>query len=132
MHNVHCCITYNSQGVEECLVSINTRIKKISVGVCRYICVSVCVCVCVCVCTRTCVLNCVWLFAIPWTVAHQTPLSMEFSRQEYQSGLPFPTPGDLPDPGIEPTFPTSAALAGRFFTTVPPGKCIYICVYVYI
>ena len=44
MHNVYCCITYNSQGVEECLVSINTRIKKISVGVCRYICVSVCVC----------------------------------------------------------------------------------------
>ena len=40
---------------------------------------------------------------IPWTVAHQDPLSMEFSRQEYWSGLPFPTPGDLPDPGTEPT-----------------------------
>jgi len=44
---------------------------------------------------------------------------MEFSRQEYWSGLPFPTPGDLPDPGIEPTSP---ALAGGFFTTKPPGN----------
>jgi len=41
---------------------------------------------------------------IPWTVAHQAPLSMEFSRQEYWSGLPFPSPGDLPNPGIEPRF----------------------------
>ena len=49
----------------------------------------------------------------PWTVAHQAPLSMEFSRQEYWSGLWFPTPGDLPDPGIKPT---SSALAGWFFT----------------
>ena len=52
-------------------------------------------------------------------VVHQTPLSMEFSRQEYWSGLPFPTPGDLPDPGIEPASPV---LAGRFFTAEPPGK----------
>ena len=50
----------------------------------------------------------------PWTVAHQVPLSMGFSRQEYWSGLPSPPPGDLPDPGIEPASPT---LAGRFFTT---------------
>ena len=42
---------------------------------------------------------------MPWTVAHQGPLSMEFSRQEYWSGLPFPSPGDLPDPGIEPRSP---------------------------
>ena len=42
----------------------------------------------------------VWLFATPWTVAYQAPLSMEFSRQEYWSGLPFPSPGDLPNPGI--------------------------------
>ena len=55
-------------------------------------------------------------------VAHQTPLSMKFSRQEYCSGLPFPTPGDLPDPGIKPTSLVSPALAGRFFTTVPPGR----------
>ena len=47
-------------------------------------------------------LSCVQLFIILWTVAHQAPLSMEFSRQEYWSGLLFPTPGDLPDPGIEP------------------------------
>ena len=46
-----------------------------------------------------------WLFASPWTVAHQAPPSMEFSRQEYWSGLPFPSPGDLPDPGIEPGSP---------------------------
>ena len=57
-----------------------------------------------------------------WTVALQAPLSMEFSRQEYWSGLPFPPPGDLPDPGIKPTSLTSPSLAGRFFTTQPPGK----------
>ena len=45
------------------------------------------------------------LFAIPWTVAHQAPLSMGFSRQKYWSGLPFPSPGGLPDPGIEPRSP---------------------------
>ena len=56
---------------------------------------------------------------IPWTVALQAPLSMEFSRQEYWSELPFPSPGDLSDPEIEPESP---ALAGRFFTTEPPGK----------
>ena len=47
--------------------------------------------------------NCVRLFVTPWSVAHQAPLSMGFSRQEYWSGLPFPSPGDLPDPGIEPS-----------------------------
>ena len=66
-----------------------------------------------------CVLSCVWLFATPWTVAHQAPLSMGFSRQEYWSGVPFPFPGDLPNPGIEPPSP---ALTGRFFTTEPSGK----------
>ena len=54
----------------------------------------------------------VWLFATPWTVAHQAPLSMGFSRQEYRSGLPFPSPGDLPDPGIEPK---STCVVGRRF-----------------
>ena len=58
----------------------------------------------------------------PWTVAHQAPLSMEFSRQENWSGLTFPSPGYLPDPGIKPKSSTSPALAGRFFTTEPPGK----------
>ena len=51
------------------------------------------------------------LFATPWTVAHQAPPSMEFSRQEYWSGLPFPSPGDLPDPGIEPGSPALQAEA---------------------
>ena len=50
-------------------------------------------------------LSCVWLFATPWTVAYWAPPSMEFSRQVYWSGLPFPSPGDLPDPGIEPRSP---------------------------
>ena len=57
-------------------------------------------------------------FVTPWTIARQAPLSMEFSW----SGLPFPPPGDLPDPGIEPTSLVSPALRGRFFTTAPPGK----------
>ena len=52
-----------------------------------------------------------------WTVACSAPLSMRFPRQEYWSGLPFPSPGDLPDPGIEPTSLVSPALAGVFFTT---------------
>ena len=60
-------------------------------------------------------------FAFPWTAAHQVPLSMGFSRQEYWSGLPFPPPGDLPHPGIEPMSLVSLALAGGFFTTVPQG-----------
>ena len=57
-----------------------------------------------------------------WTVAHQAHLSMEFSRQEYWSRLPFPPPGDLPDPGIEPASLASPALVGGCFTTVAPGK----------
>ena len=61
----------------------------------------------------------IWLFATPWTVAHQAPLSMGFSRQEYWSGLPFPSPGYLPDPGIEPRSPTLEADA---LTSEPPGK----------
>ena len=60
--------------------------------------------------------------ATPWTIAHQAPLSMAFSRQEYWSGLPFPTPWDLSNPRIEPMFPASLALAGRFFTTEPFRK----------
>ena len=57
------------------------------------------------------------LFATPWTVAHQAPLSMGLSRQEYWSGLPFPSLGDLPHPGIEPVSLASLALTGGFFTT---------------
>ena len=58
-------------------------------------------------------------FVSPWTVAHQAPLSMGIPRQEYWSGLPFPSPRDLPDPGIEPMSP---ALAGKYFIPEPPGK----------
>ena len=74
----------------------------------------------VCVCVHMCMLSCfshVQLFATPWTVAHQAPLSMVFPRQEYWSGLPFPSPGDLPNPWIKPASLKSPALAGRFFTT---------------
>ena len=62
------------------------------------------------------------LFATPWTVANQAPLSMEFSRQEYWSGLLFPSPGDFTNPGIEPVSPMPPAVAGEFFITEPPGK----------
>ena len=64
-------------------------------------------------------LSCVRLFATPWTVAHQAPLPMGFSRQEYWSGLPFPSPGDLPDPEIKPRSP---ALQADTLTSEPPGK----------
>ena len=59
------------------------------------------------------------LFATPWTVAFQAPQSMRFSRQEYWSGLPFPSPGDLPDPGTKPRSPELQADA---LTYEPPGK----------
>ena len=61
-------------------------------------------------------------FATPWTVVCQAPLSMEFSRQEYWSGQPFPSPGDLPDPGIEPM---SSTLQADSLLSVPPGKPIH-------
>ena len=91
-----------------------------------------CVCVCVYVVQSTSVVSdCV----IPWTVALQTPLSMGFSRQEYWKALPFPPPGDLPNPGIGLKSLTSPALAGGLLTTVPPGKpqifqsvCVCVCV----
>ena len=64
-------------------------------------------------------LNPVQLFEAPWTVAYQAPLSMGFSRQEYWSGLPFPSPGNLPDPGIKPG---SLKLWADALTSEPPGK----------
>ena len=64
----------------------------------------------------------VWLFVSPWTVARQAPLSMEFSRQEFWSRLPFPTPRNFPDPGIKSASLESPALAGRFFITEPTGN----------
>ena len=74
-----------------------------------------CVCVCVCVCVLS-HLSHVQLFVTPWTAAHQPPLSMGFSRQEYWSRLPCPPLGDLPNPGIEFMSLISPALADRFFT----------------
>ena len=62
---------------------------------------------------------CPRLFVTPWTVAHQAPLSLGFPRQEYWSRLPFPSPGDLPDPEIKPASPIPA---GGFFSAEPPGK----------
>ena len=63
-------------------------------------------------------LSCVWPFGTPWTVAHQAPLFVGFSRQEYWSGQPFPSPGDLPDTGIEPRSPT---LQADSLPSEPPG-----------
>ena len=71
----------------------------------------------------------VWLFVTPWTVAHQAPLSMGFSRQEYWSGLPCPPPGELPNPGIELLSLMSPALAGGFLTTSTTWEAY---VYIYI
>ena len=71
-----------------------------------------------------CVLSHVWLFVTPWTVAHQALLSMKFSRQEYWNRLPFPTPGDLSNPGIKPMSSVFSALAGGFFTTEPPRSIL--------
>ena len=65
---------------------------------------------------------CVQLFVTLWTAAHQAPLSMGFSRQEYWSGLPCPPPGDLPDLGIEPTTLASPALQADSLPTESPGK----------
>ena len=64
----------------------------------------------------------VQLFLTPWTIAYKAPLSMEFSRQEYWSGLPFPSPGDLPHPGIEPRSP---ALQADTLPSEPPGSPHY-------
>ena len=70
-------------------------------------------------------LSSVWLFATPWTVAHQAPQSLGFSKTEYWSGLPFPSPGDLPNPGIKPRSPT---LQADPLTSEPPWKT-YIYIY---
>ena len=75
----------------------------------------------------------VLLFVTSWTVASQTYLSIEFSRQEYWSGLPFPIPGNLPNPGIKPTSLASPVLAGRFFTNCTTWEIhILICMYIYL
>ena len=75
-----------------------------------------------------CVCCSVWPFVIPWAVARQVPLSMGFSRQKCWSRLPFCTPGNLSNPGIEPASLASPALAGGFFAAEPPGKAIMVSV----
>ena len=82
--------------------------------ICNYVCVSAY--------GHSVVFDSLWT---PWTVAGQAPLSIGFSRPEYWHGLPIPSPGDLPDRGIEPGSPGFPALAGGFFTTATPGKPIY-------
>ena len=89
------------------LAHFNVHIRKSDKGVCmlsRFICVQ--------------------LSVTLWTVAHQVPLPMGFSRQEYWSGLPCPPPGDLPEPGIKPTSLTSPALASGFFITSASWKAL--------
>ena len=106
-------------------------------------CVSVCVSVCVCVCVHECVcvhartharahsvallLSCALVFAAPWTVDCQASRSMEFSRQQYWSGLSCPTPGDHSNPGIKPVSLASPVLAGGSLPLALPGKpyCIF-------
>ena len=75
------------------------------------------------------VFSCVQLFATPWTVARQALLSMEFSRQEYWSILPFTSPGDLPNPGIKPRSPS---LQADSLPAGPQGKPVFNYIYVYI
>ena len=78
-----------------------------------------------CLLLYACVLVCIQLFAPLWAVAHQAPRSLGFSRQEYWSGFPFPTPRDLPDPGI---IAASPSLAGGFFTLSRLGSLlVYVC-----
>ena len=76
--------------------------------------------------TRAQSLSHVQLFETPLNVAHQAPVSMGFLKQEFWGGLPFPTPGDFPPPKNQTPVSLSPALAGRFFTTVLPGKVIYL------
>ena len=107
-----------SKNISWCGKSENLRPRMVTYAWLR---LRMCVCVCVCVCARACVgtqlLSHVRLFVTPWTITCQAPLSMEFSRQEYWSGLPFPSPGDLPNPKMEPASLASPALAGSFITT---------------
>ena len=78
------------------------------------------------VCTHAQLFNCVQFVASPSTVACQATLSMGFCQQVYWSWLPFPIPGNLPDPGIEPESPVTPGLSGRFFITEPPAKPLHL------
>ena len=99
--------TYYCQDISSCYFDLQIQSNPNQNPI-KLFCGYACVCVCVCA-----MLSCVRLFGTTWTIACQAPLSMEFSRQEQWSGLPFPPPGDLPDPGIEPMSLASPALAGR-------------------
>ena len=101
----------NSQPLDQGLLVVSYKAKHTFCCLVRHFPTLRNVCVCMCVLSRA------RLFATPWTVARQAPLSVGFSRQEYWNGLPFPSPGNLPDPGIKSVSPSSPALAGRFFTT---------------
>ena len=92
--------------------------------------VCVCVCVCVCVRARARTLSHVGHLVTLGTIARKAPLSMGFSRQEYWSGLPFPSPGDLPNPGIKPASLESYALEGRFFTTSTTWGACWIPIFI--
>ena len=96
---------------------IKSRTKHISLFIQDGTLDRVIACVRACMCTQLCL-----TLYDPMTVAHQASLFIECSRQEYWSGLPFPTPGDLPDPGIELASLVFPALVGWFFTAAPPGK----------
>ena len=113
-HNCHC---HQDRKIKAKKDRVPTIITSFQVG---------CVCVCVCVCTRAVAQSRLTL-GNPTDCSLPAPLSVRFSRQEYWSGLPFPPPGALLDPGIEPEPLVSPALAGRFFTTAPlekpPSKC---------
>ena len=77
-----------------------------------------------CVSVLSC-FSCVQLFVTLWIIAHQAPLSMGFSRQEYRNGLPFPSPGDLPNSGIEPVYLMPPELARGFLTTRATWEALY-------
>ena len=90
--------------------------------------VCVCTCMCVCVCTNgLSPFSCVWLFATPWMLIHQAPLSMWLSQQEYWGGWSCPPPEDHTNPGIKTTFPASPALQVDSLSLSHQG-CIYVCV----
>ena len=125
---------FPTQGLNPCLPHYRQMLYHLShQGSPWCVCMCVCVCVCVYIYIYICVCMCVLsrfshvrLFATPWTVAHQVPLCMGFSRQKYWSGLPCPPPGDLPDPGIEPWSLCLPYWQTASLLLPPPGKPIYI------
>ena len=120
-------LTHFSQFWAKCLVFLETVMPKVYFNRVKKECFKTISCMCSVNSwkkVKVKSLSRVWLFATPWTVAHQAPQSLGFSRHEYGSGLPFPSPGNLPDPGIEPRSP---ALQADALTSEPPGKpCVTI------